>query len=98
MELFKFIDMFSSITHSGIGLLMEIQREDVADPLESTTRKNRIRFYSKAGAMVLEGVNYILPPIHHGIKAEEMYLMIRPLKQIPYLQKESVVQYMRAIY
>jgi GNAT superfamily N-acetyltransferase len=99
MQLFKFtLDMFSSVAYSGTGLLMEIQRENVANPLESTARKNRIRFYTKAGAMVLEGVNYILPPIHHGIKAEEMYLMIRPLKQIPYLQKESVVQYIRAIY
>jgi hypothetical protein len=95
---------FSSVVYSGIGVLMEIQREDAPDPLESKIRKNRIRFYTKAGAKVLDGVNYILPPIHHGINAEDMYLMIRPLKhtqqqqQIQYLAKESVVQYIHTIY
>jgi nucleotide-binding universal stress UspA family protein len=78
--------------------LMEIQKVDVPDPLESNIRKNRVRFYTKAGAKIFDGVNYILPPIHNGIKAEEMYLMIRPLKQIHYLAKESVVQYIGAIY
>lgn len=99
MELFKFtLERFSSVVYSGIGLLLEVQREDAPDPLESKIRKNRIRFYTKAGAKVLDGVNYILPPIHHGTNAEEMYLMIRPLKQIHYLAKESVVQYIHTIY
>lgn len=99
MELFKFtLERFSSVVYSGIGLLMEIQREDVPDPLKSKIRRNRIRFYTKAGAKVVDGVNYILPPIHHGTNTEEMYLMIRPLKEIHYLAKESVVQYIHTIY
>lgn len=97
IELFKFtLERFSSVSYSGVGLLMEVQRQDVPDAIESEIRKNRYRFYMRAGAKVLDGVNYILPPIHRGLKAEQMYLMIKPLKQIAFLTKESVIQYIRA--
>jgi len=55
---------------------MEIQREEVPDPIESKIRKDRIRFYMKAGAKLLDGINYILHPIHHRSKIEEMYLTL----------------------
>jgi GNAT superfamily N-acetyltransferase len=99
-ELFNFtLERFSSnISNNGIGLLMEIQRENVPDLRESITRKNRIEFYLRVGAKILDGVNYLLPPLQHGFEAEEMYLMIRPLVEIPYLTKESVVQYVNALY
>ena len=44
------------------------------------------------------GVNYLLPPVRNGIEAEEMYLMIRPLGEVRYLSRASVVKYIRAIY
>ncbi|HXX96041.1 MAG TPA: GNAT family N-acetyltransferase [Candidatus Bathyarchaeia archaeon] len=92
MELFKFsLEQFSSVTCNGIGLLMEIQREDVPDPLESNLRKRRVRFYAKNGARVLDGVNYLLPPIHAGMMAEEMYLMIRPLRHIHFLSTDDIM-------
>jgi GNAT superfamily N-acetyltransferase len=86
--------------HDGIGLLMEIQREDTPNlqKREINVRKNRIRFYVNIGAKVLERVNYLLPPIQHGIEPEEMYLMIKPLNEIQHLTKESVLQYIKAIY
>lgn len=98
-DLFKFtFEKFGSLVSNGIGLLMEIQRQNVLDSEESLVRKNRIRFYTRLGAKVLEGVNYLLPPVRNGIEAEEMYLMIRPLGEVHYLSRASVVKYIRAIY
>jgi hypothetical protein len=51
------------------------------------------------GAKILERVNYFLPPLQYGTEPEEMYLMINPLDdKIHYLPKESVLQYIEAIY
>jgi GNAT superfamily N-acetyltransferase len=98
-ELFKFtFDKFCSLINNGIGLLMEIQIEEVNDPEENAIRKNRIRFYTRLGAKLLEGVNYLLPQFQNGIMPENMYLMIRPIEDIPYLSKVSVVGYICAIY
>lgn len=93
-------ERFVSDIPNGTGLVMEIQREDIPNlqEREINERKNRIRFYMKMGVKILEGVNYCLPPIQHGIKPEAMYLMIKPLNERQYLPKESVFQYIRAIY
>jgi GNAT superfamily N-acetyltransferase len=93
-------EKFVSSIPGGIGLLMEIQREDAPNlqEREINTRKHRIRFYVNMGAKILEGVNYLLPPIHHGNEPEEMYLMIKPVNQIDYLPKEYVLQYIETIY
>jgi GNAT superfamily N-acetyltransferase len=96
--LFKFtFEKFGSLVSNGIGLLMEIQRQNVLDSEESLVSKNRIRFYTRLGAKVL-GVNYLLPPVRNGIEAEEMYLMIRPLGEVHYLSRATVVKYIPAIY
>ena len=98
IELFNFtLEKLSLYVSNGIGLLMEIQKEDAPDPQEIVARKNRIKFYKIAGAKILDGVNYLLPP-QNGSIPEEMYLMIRPLVEIPFLSKESVVQFIDAIY
>ena len=98
-ELFKFtFDKFCSLINNGIGLLMEIQIEGVNDPKEKVVRKNRIRFYTRLGAKLLEGVNYLLPPTQNDNVPEKMYLMIRPIGDLPYLSKVSIVGYIRAIY
>ena len=93
-------ERFASDIPNGTGLVMEIQREDIPNlqEREINERKNRIRFYMKMGVKILEGVNYFLPPIQHGIKPEAMYLMIRLHSERQYLPKESVFQYIRAIY
>ncbi len=98
-EIFNFtFRKFNSIIPNGIGLLMEIQKENISDKQELIIRKNRLRFYSNLGVKFLEGVNYLLPPIYPGSKMEEMYLMIKPLGETYYLSKELVIQYIRNIY
>jgi hypothetical protein len=100
-EIFKdTLEKFMSDTPDGIGLLMEIQREDAPNLQEGeiNVRKHRLRFYSNMGAKILEGVNYLLPPIQHDFEPEQMYLMIKPVNQIDYLPKEYVLQYIETIY
>jgi GNAT superfamily N-acetyltransferase len=98
-KIFNFtFEKFVSIIPNGIGLLMEIQKENSIDKDEIAIRKNRIRFYSKLGVKLLDKVNYLLPAIHSGTKEEEMYLMIKPIGKIDYLSKELVIEHIRSIY
>jgi len=97
-ELFRFtIQKLRSQIPLVIGLIMEIQKENVPDPHDHLMRKDRIRFYRELGAKVLDGVNYLLPSQNRG-KPEEMYLMIVPLTEMHSLPKRSVIQYVSAIY
>jgi GNAT superfamily N-acetyltransferase len=99
-EIFNFtFEKLCSIITNGIGLLIEIQKENnLLDHQEMTIRKNRIGFYNKLGVKLLDKVNYLLPPIYPSNKEEEMYLMIKPIKKIYYLSKEQVIQYIDIIY
>lgn len=87
----------SSYTSDVIGLLIEVQKENVADLNENYIRKNRIKFYTRLGAKVLDGVNYLLRP-QNGGNLEEMYLMMRSLTATNSLSKVSVFQYISALY
>jgi GNAT superfamily N-acetyltransferase len=99
-EIFNFtFEKLCSIITNGIGLLIEIQKENnLLDHQEMTVRKNRIRFYNKLGVKLMDKVNYLLPPIYPSNKEEEMYLMIKPIKKICYLSKEQVIRYINIIY
>jgi len=97
-RLFKFtIKKLNSQMPGAIGLILEIQKEGVDDSDNSLIMKDRIRFYRRSGAKVLDGVNYLLPSQTHG-KPEEMYLMIVPLAKLGSLRKSFVIRCVRAIY
>jgi GNAT superfamily N-acetyltransferase len=100
-EIFKFtLDEFKSHIPNGIGLLLEIQKENIPD-LEETERKKRVKrinFYKQLGVKNLEGVNYLLPPLQPNSQTEEMYMMIRPVMKTLYLSKESTTGVIDAIY
>jgi len=80
-----------------VGLILEVQREDGFGSTEAIRRKRRLRFYTKLGARLLEGVNYLIPP-QYGSEPEKTYLMILPLKRVNSFTKETVVKYINAIY
>ncbi|MGH9923011.1 MAG: GNAT family N-acetyltransferase [Nitrososphaerales archaeon] len=97
-ELFKYtISRFTHQVSDPVGLLLEIQKEDVADAVERTIRHDRIKFYDRLGVKTLRDVYYLLPP-QSGTEPEEMYLMILPLKTIDYLPKSVVLLYIDSIY
>jgi GNAT superfamily N-acetyltransferase len=99
-EIFNFtFEKLCSIITNGIGLLIEIQKENnLLNYQEMTIRKNRIGFYNKLGVKLLDKVNYLLPPIYPSNKEEEMYLLIKPIKEIYYLSKDQVIRYINIIY
>ena len=98
-ELFNFtFEKLKKMDSNGIGLLLEIQKENVIDQQEKDARKKRIRFYNKLGVKLLDKVNYLLPAIYPNSIEEEMYLMIKPIKKINYLSKDQVLRYISKIY
>lgn len=98
-DLFNFtLGKFGFLVFNGIGLMMEIQKEKGMFPQESVIRKKRISFYTQLGSKMLVGVNYLLPPFLCGVEVEEMYLTIRPLRDIRQLSKASIIGFVRAIY
>lgn len=98
-KLFEFtLEKFKSDATNGIGILIEVQKENAVDLCERNLRERSIRFYMRMGAKIMDRVDYILPALQDGFSSEEMYLMIRPLGELDCLLKESVVRYIQAIY
>ena len=91
------VDRFLREISDPIGLLIELERERDCSREEQIVRRDRIKFYQRMGARILSDVFYLLPP-QCGTNAEEMHLMLMPLRTICSLSKESVIRYIEAIY
>jgi len=97
-DLFRYtLQWCTSQVYNLIGVLIEIQKENVPDSHEIFIRKNRINFYARLGAKVLDGVKYLLPSQDNG-EPEEMYLMLAPLAELHSMPKCSVIKYVSMIY
>jgi GNAT superfamily N-acetyltransferase len=97
-KLFKFTDNeFNRLVPDNIGMLLEVPKETVSDPDERVRRKRRIQFYSRLGVKVLKGVNYLLPIQIDG-DVEEMYLMIKLSKNITWISKKSIADFIDSVY
>ena len=97
-EFFKFtFKIFSSRIPDGIGLLLEIQKDKMQDKNENEIRKRRIKFYKNLGCKFINGINYLLPS-QIGGSPEEMYLMIKPIKNINSLSRNDVSKFVNTIY
>ena len=83
--------------NSFLGLLLEIQLEDVNDSDERKIRKDRIRFYKKFGAKTFENVEYYIPP-QSGNIAEKLHLMIIPFNELDDFSKKSVENIVRKMH
>jgi GNAT superfamily N-acetyltransferase len=98
-KLFEFTNNeFNRFIPNNIGMLLEVPKENVFDPDEFLRRKRRLQFYSRLGVKVLKGVNYLLPIQVNGDAAEEMYLMIKPSKNITSISKKSIVNFIDSVY
>lgn len=97
-RLFNFtFKIFCSKISDGIGLLMEIQKDNVKDSKENKIRKRRIKFYKNLGCKFINGINYLLPSQIRE-SPEEMYLMIKLIKNINSLSRDDVSKFVTAIY
>ncbi len=73
---------------------------EVEDPRYGKNREERIKriqFYLKNGAVILNGVNYLLPPLDGG-SPSPMWLMMAPCNKNAFLQKQTVVQLIDQLY
>ncbi len=80
-----------------LGLLLEIQLENVDDSDEQQIRKDRIRFYKKFGAKTFENVEYYIPP-QVGDVAERMHLMMIPLNDVDSFPKKVIENIVRKMH
>jgi GNAT superfamily N-acetyltransferase len=97
-KLFEFTNQkLNRFIPDNIGMLLEVPKENVPDPDECLRRKRRIQFYFRLGVKVLKGVNYLLPIKIDG-DVEEMYLMIKLSKNITWISKKSIADFINSVY
>jgi hypothetical protein len=97
-KLFEFTDNeFNHLIPDNIGILLEVPKENVPDLDERVRRKRRIQFYSRLEVKLLRGVNYLLPIRIDG-DVEEMYLMIKLSKNITWISKKSITNFINSVY
>jgi acetyltransferase (GNAT) family protein len=82
------------------GVLFEVEREDSPTALGEPMEKiKRLRFFGRMGAGILEGLDYVQPPLHAGEDPLPMYLMFEPIgtrKKLPSLTR--LVSWVENIY
>ena len=62
------------------GIVFEVEREDSPTALGGPTERiRRLRFFGRMGAVILEGLDYVQPPLHAGEDPLPMYLMFDPV-------------------
>jgi len=97
-SLFEFTNgEVNQLIPENIGMLLEVPMENVFDSDEQLIRKKRIQFYSRLGVRVLKGVDYLLP-LQRDKDKEEMYLMLKPSKNVTSMTKESVADFIHSVY
>jgi GNAT superfamily N-acetyltransferase len=97
-KLFEFTNNeFNRCIPDNIRMFLEVPKENVFDPDELLTRKRRIQFYSRLGVKLLRGVNYLLPIQIDG-DVEEMYLMIKLTKNISWISKKNIANFINSVY
>ena len=62
------------------GIVFEVEREDSPTAFgELTEKTKRLRFFGRMGAAILEGLDYMQPPLHAGEGPLPMHLMFDPV-------------------
>jgi len=65
-----------------LGLALEVERPETADnDQDQQIRERRIQFYRRNGAVLLEGIDYVAPPIAPGQPSLPFHLMF--LRAVP---------------
>jgi ribosomal protein S18 acetylase RimI-like enzyme len=82
---------------NSIGVIFEVGRESTIEHDKNGFSHRRVRFYRRHGAKAFDNVHYMLPDLHEG-KPQDMYLMIIPNRELPYLEKSIVSRIIKSIY
>jgi GNAT superfamily N-acetyltransferase len=60
-----------------LGLILEVERPETADNKQDRQlRERRIQFYQRNGAALIEGIDYIAPPVADGQPSIPFHLMV----------------------
>jgi GNAT superfamily N-acetyltransferase len=61
------------------GVIFEVEREELAETAgEREERIRRLRFFTRMGARILTGLDYLQPPLHAGDAPLRMHLLFDP--------------------
>ena len=79
---------------------MEVEREDLAATArEREERVRRLRFFARAGARIVTGIDYRQPPLHSDAEPVPLYLMFDAVgSQSPTLSHERVLAWVDDAY
>jgi hypothetical protein len=98
-KLFEFTNNeFNRCIPDNIGMFLEVPKENIFDPDELQRRRRRIQFYSRLGVKLLKSVNYLLPIQVDGDTAEEIHLMIKLSKDITWISKKNIADFIDSVY
>jgi GNAT superfamily N-acetyltransferase len=65
-----------------LGLILEVERPEAAENEEDRAlRERRIKFYQRNGAVLLENLDYVAPPVSSGQPSLPFHLMV--LRAVP---------------
>jgi GNAT superfamily N-acetyltransferase len=65
-----------------LGLILEVERPEAAEnEQERELRERRIRFYERQGAVMIENLDYVAPPVAPGQPSLPFHLMV--LRAVP---------------
>lgn len=91
--------IFDILKMYGKYLILEVENPDYGNNTDQ--RKRRVAFYSRNGAVKMESVRYILPPLS-GVDPTEMIMMILPEYNEGQISgkvvKELIIQIYREVY
>ncbi len=92
-EFLKLLIDMDSIEFNHI--ILEVENPASGENIEQ--RQKRIRFYRKAGARIIKGFKYYLPP-RNGVEPQEMLLMVISKKNIKRISGKKMEQVLSLIY
>ena len=91
------IDATKSYSSSLLGMILELERDDLEDSAENQRRKDRINFYARYGAKKFENTSYFIPPQSGNIPVK-LYLMIIPYQEFDSLPKQKVISFAQEMH
>ncbi|MCL4562644.1 MAG: GNAT family N-acetyltransferase [Chloroflexi bacterium] len=81
-----------------MGMCLEVERPEAAQTdEEKQLRHRRIRFYRRLGAEIIEGVDFIGPPLKPDLPPVPYYLMFRPIDCPQGLSRDDLAAIVDAI-
>lgn len=81
---------------TALGAALEVEKPALAaSPAERDLRQRRIQFYQRLGAFIVDGIDFIAPPLSLGASAMPYHILFHPLALPGALNAEHLRQIVR---